>query len=145
MSESIGNTDGSHKRAWFALLLTIFVPGLGHAYLELWKRAFLWLGLYLLSTAVFVPDSASPESLSVDAFVEASQSIPLHVAGLIVGISLLCLIDAYLMTMEINTRANRSVDGTRVCPHCGKEVDDDLDFCHWCTTRLDEPDGSQEP
>ena len=22
------------------------------------------------------------------------------------------------------------------CPHCGREVDPDLDFCHWCTERL---------
>jgi hypothetical protein len=22
------------------------------------------------------------------------------------------------------------------CPHCGKEVDADLDFCHWCTEPL---------
>ena len=22
------------------------------------------------------------------------------------------------------------------CPHCGKELDPDLDFCPWCTTRL---------
>ena len=24
------------------------------------------------------------------------------------------------------------------CPECGKELDPDLDFCPWCTTRLDE-------
>ncbi|MGQ4554449.1 DUF7575 domain-containing protein [Halobellus sp. GM3] len=26
--------------------------------------------------------------------------------------------------------------GASDCPHCGKELDPDLDFCPWCTTRL---------
>ncbi|WP_336021696.1 zinc ribbon domain-containing protein [Halobellus salinisoli] len=26
------------------------------------------------------------------------------------------------------------------CPHCGKELDPELDFCPWCTTRLDSAD-----
>lgn len=31
------------------------------------------------------------------------------------------------------------------CPNCGKELDADLDFCPWCTTRLDWADtGSPE-
>jgi endogenous inhibitor of DNA gyrase (YacG/DUF329 family) len=24
------------------------------------------------------------------------------------------------------------------CPECGKELDPELDFCPWCTTRFDE-------
>ncbi|PAU85151.1 hypothetical protein CK500_00310 [Halorubrum salipaludis] len=27
------------------------------------------------------------------------------------------------------------------CPHCGKETDADLDFCHWCTEPLPWADG----
>ena len=26
------------------------------------------------------------------------------------------------------------------CPNCGKELDPELDFCPWCTTRLDQVD-----
>lgn len=29
-----------------------------------------------------------------------------------------------------------SDDGTITCPNCGKEVDADMEFCHWCTTEF---------
>ncbi|MFC6795806.1 zinc ribbon domain-containing protein [Halobaculum halobium] len=36
-------------------------------------------------------------------------------------------------------------DEAPACPNCGKELDADLDFCPWCTTRLDWADaGSPE-
>jgi hypothetical protein len=30
-----------------------------------------------------------------------------------------------------------TASGSTECPECGKELDPDLDFCPWCTTRLD--------
>jgi predicted amidophosphoribosyltransferase len=39
--------------------------------------------------------------------------------------------DAYVLA-----RQGSSTDGQH-CPSCGKELDEDLDFCHWCTQRLD--------
>ena len=30
------------------------------------------------------------------------------------------------------------------CPHCGRETDPDLDFCHWCTEPLDVGAGTAE-
>jgi hypothetical protein len=31
------------------------------------------------------------------------------------------------------------------CPSCGKDVDPDLDFCHWCTERIAaEPDADSD-
>lgn len=30
------------------------------------------------------------------------------------------------------------------CPHCGREIDPDLDFCHWCTERLPTAEGPHE-
>jgi len=32
-------------------------------------------------------------------------------------------------------------DGQVSCPHCGKETDASLDFCHWCTEALPWADG----
>ncbi|WP_049986392.1 DUF7575 domain-containing protein [Halobellus rufus] len=31
-------------------------------------------------------------------------------------------------------------EGAGSCPNCGKELDPELDFCPWCTTRLDSTD-----
>lgn len=122
------------------MLLTVIVPGLGHVYLKLWLRALLWLALYVTATTFVLPGGATPASFSVEAVVEASQAIPLESALLVLGISVVCLVDVYMMTSHINNRV-RQVSGEvpQSCPNCGKELDEDLTFCHWCTTKLDEP------
>lgn len=126
------------------MLLTVVIPGLGHVYLQLWKRALLWLLVYVATTTVFLPEESMPESLSMDAFVAAGEAVPLEVTLLILSISLLCLLDVYMMTREINERARRaSGRAVATCPNCGEELDEDLDFCHWCTTRLDTDDGER--
>ncbi|MFC6615277.1 hypothetical protein ACFQAS_09995 [Halopenitus salinus] len=41
----------------------------------------------------------------------------------------------------IRGRDHQDVEGaTLKCPHCGKETDAELDFCHWCTEPLPGPD-----
>lgn len=43
---------------------------------------------------------------------------------------------------DTETRSSESVDGSvtgRVsCPHCGRETDQELDFCQWCAEPVDE-------
>lgn len=141
MSDSTTERSHGRKRPWLAVLLTIFVPGLGHIYLRLWLRAILWLALYITATTFVLPDNATPDSFSVDAFVSASEAVPIQAALLVLGISLFCILDAYMMSNYINQKHRHETDGAvTTCPNCGKEVDDDLDFCHWCTTRLDDPE-----
>jgi hypothetical protein len=43
------------KRPWLAVVLTLVVPGLGHAYLRLWGRAVLWFVLVLGTVITLVP------------------------------------------------------------------------------------------
>jgi hypothetical protein len=129
--------DHSPKRTWVAVLLTILVPGLGHLYLRLWVRSVLWFALYFTTSSFLLPGKATPESLSIDAFVAASEAVPLQTALLVVSISLFCLLDVYMMSNYINYQHKKEESGV-VCPSCGKELDEDLDFCHWCTTELDD-------
>jgi len=140
VTDSASKNGKSHKRLWLALVLTVLLPGLGHAYLRLWLRSVLWLALYVAATSYILPDGATPEEFSVDAFVTASDAVPLEAGLLVLGISAVCLVDVYMMTNYINDRVRRASGGSPgTCPHCGKELDDDLSFCHWCTTELEEP------
>ena len=41
-----------------------------------------------------------------------------------------------------NTRSEDELPDGVDCPHCGRETDPDLDFCHWCTERLP---GAEDP
>ena len=140
MKGPISSGGHSRKRPWLAILLTVLIPGLGHVYLRLWIRALLWLVLYVAATTLLLPDGATPDSVSVDAFLAASDAIPVEVAVLVLGISLFCIADAYLMSKHVNRRVRRSNgEVPAACPHCGKDLDPDLSFCHWCTSRLGDP------
>lgn len=136
---STSTGEFSYKRPWLVLVLTILLPGLGHVYLTLWKRAIAWFGLYFVTTTVIVPEDAMPDTLSVDAFVAAGESMSAAILLLVFGVSLGCLADAYLMTRRLNGQQTHTAESpATTCPNCGRELDEDLTFCHWCTTELDE-------
>jgi hypothetical protein len=142
--------ESSGKRPWIAVLLAVLYPGLGHLYLRLWGRAILWFVFVVTSTTLLVPDDVYPATFSVEAVVGAAQAIPLVVSLVVLALSALNVVDAYLMArrmdggndsgtdrMGLGAGTGGSDDGTQTCPSCGKELDEDLDFCHWCTTELD--------
>jgi len=148
--------ESSGKRPWIAALLAVLYPGLGHLYLRLWGRAILWFVFVITSTTLLIPDDAYPSTFSVDAVLNAAQAIPLAVSLTVLALSALNVVDAYLMARRMqggSTSTTDSVglgtgigsggdgDGTQTCPHCGKELDEDLEFCHWCTTELDDSEG----
>jgi hypothetical protein len=122
------------KRPWLAALLAFLYPGLGHVYLREWLRALVWFFLVVTSSTLLVPDGAVPEGLSVEAFATAAAGIPPEAALALVSITFFSMVDAYWVAKRRNERA-AVVEGT-TCPHCGKDVDPDLDFCHWCTERV---------
>lgn len=125
------------KRPWLAAVLAFIVPGMGHLYVYMWGRALLWFALYFVSTQFLLPDGAIPDSLSLDAMTTAASNAPLAVSLLILTITALNVVDAYLATKHVNQRITGPAP-TASCPHCGKDLDEDLEFCHWCTTQLDE-------
>lgn len=133
-------TDTGRKRPWLAALLAFIYPGLGHVYLREWLRAILWFGLVFSTTTLLVGDSAMAplnDGLSVEALVAVSGNIPLEASVALFLITALSMADAFYMATRGNTETE-IVEGAK-CPHCGKELEDDLDFCHWCTTKLDQP------
>lgn len=152
----------SRRRPWLAALLAVLYPGAGHLYLRAWFRALAWFGLALLVAMLVIPEpvlQAGEEggfSAFYDAFlaVEPQTVLPLFV------VNALNVLDAYLTARRMNSRTTQDglFDGGLLgseteqqsgpqgdrqpiagdCPNCGRELDSDLDFCPWCTTRLPE-------
>lgn len=128
---------GSEKRPWVAAVLSALLPGLGHLYSRMWGRAVFWFALALVATRFFMPGGAVPGTLSADALLSASSAVPVEVVFVVFSISALNVFDAYLMTLRRNHHTSGDEE-SRSCPNCGKNLDTDLEFCHWCTTRLDD-------
>jgi uncharacterized paraquat-inducible protein A len=125
------------KRPWLAVVLTLVVPGLGHAYLRLWGRAVLWFVLVLGTVITLVPGWFRADSIG--ALVSIAEGLDLTASLALFGISVLCMIDAYMMTSRYNQQSRQQQpEETTSCPECGRELDGDLEFCHWCTARLGE-------
>jgi hypothetical protein len=137
MSETASG-DRSGKRPWLAAVLAVLYPGLGHVYLRLWGRAVGWFLAIIAAGLALVPDDAVPESISPETVLEASRALPLEVSLAILGISVLSVADAYWMASRLNDQRATGEDVSK-CPECGREVDDELEFCKWCTAQLDSP------
>ncbi|HMB51098.1 MAG TPA: zinc ribbon domain-containing protein [Natronoarchaeum rubrum] len=130
----------SQKRPWLAALLGALAIGFGHFYIRRWRRAVGWLVAALGVSVLFV-DQSTLEALSTFSGVD-----PLSVAPLLV-VAMLSVVDAYVLAQAQNMIARQTPepDGTLThCPHCGNELDGDLEFCHWCTTPLDEVEPASE-
>ena len=127
-------TETGRKRPWLAVVLAFIYPGLGHVYLREWLRAVLWFGLVVSTTTLLVGEEVLPDSFTLDALVAASRAMPLEASISLLAITVLSMADAYWMAARGNRTAE--VVSGQTCPVCGKELDEDLDFCHWCTTEL---------
>lgn len=125
----------ARKRPWLAALLALAYPGLGHVYLREWARSLLWFGLALLTASLLIPPSAVPETVTLDSLSQMASTLPLTTTlalGVVTGAS---TVDAYWQASRANERHRQEAAGT-TCPDCGRDVDEDLDFCHWCTAPL---------
>ncbi|ELY63264.1 zinc ribbon domain-containing protein [Natrinema versiforme] len=130
----------SQKRPWLAALLAALVTGLGHLYLRRWRRAIGWLATSFVTTALFVDPAA------FDAFVAGSWGretlIAIAPMFVVIGFS---IVDAYLLArVQTDDTVTDSSDGTDAdsvtCPHCGNDLDPDLEFCHWCSNSVADTD-----
>ena len=138
-------TDTGRKRPWLAALLAFIYPGLGHLYLREWLRAILWFGLVFSTTTLLISDSVvAPlsDGFSLEAVLSVTQNVPTEVSLVLFVITAVSMADAFYMATRENDQA-AVVEGAN-CPHCGKELADNLDFCHWCTTKLDQPAEPEE-
>lgn len=120
-------------------MFAFLYPGLGHLYLRAWLRAVGWFVLAIAGAALVVPDAAytAYESGGLDALYAASSEFGMNVFISLLGIRLLNVVDAYLTALKQSKNAATTAEEGG-CPECGKELDPTLDFCPWCTTRLDD-------
>ena len=132
-------SETTKKRPWLAALLALLVSGLGHVYLREWLRSVVWFSLYVVSFSLLVPEEDMPETVSVAAYQEMATAMPLDAALALVSIIVFGMLDAYWLAKRTHREAE--VEAGETCPHCGKDIDEDLDFCHWCTNPLP---GSEE-
>ncbi|WP_135820159.1 DUF7575 domain-containing protein [Halostella litorea] len=131
MRESI-----QRKRPWLAALLAAFVTGLGHLYLRRWRRAVTWLLALFVATVLFV-DPATAEALANGDAVDPAAIAPVLVVGAF------SVFDAYALARAHNAvaRVTAPTDGRRShCPNCGRELDPEIEFCHWCNADVTDPD-----
>ena len=134
-------TTDARKRPLVAAALGIVYPGLGHVYLRSWHRALLWFAAVVITIIVFVPESLLYGVATPGDLLTVAANIPIEAAVALPLVAIFNAVDAYLTAK----RENAHVDGVR-CPHCGKVVDEDLSFCHWCTSELAvETDESTQP
>lgn len=152
----------SRRRPWLAALLAVLYPGAGHLYLRAWFRALAWFGLALLVAMLVIPEPVleAGEQGGFSAFYDAFLAVePQSILPLFV-VNTLNVLDAYLTARRLNSKTTQGglLDGNIIgsgtaeqtqaqeetqqvagdCPNCGRELDSDLDFCPWCTTRLSE-------
>lgn len=121
-----------------AALLGTIVTGLGHLYLRRWLRAIGWLVVAVVASVLFAPASTS-SAINSGTFADFFSILP------IVLVSAASILDAYLIAkgrsqadrvQANNTTGPTGADDSPDCPACGKPVDLDLGFCHWCTTEF---------
>lgn len=131
-------------RPWLATVLAFVAAGLGHVYLREWRRAALWFVTILASGVVFAVLFGDPAS--EEALTDPSVLLPLLVTYVFSAI------DAYAIANRLNDEheAGTPVEASGAsavaedsaaatvgsCPHCGRDVDPELDFCTWCTEPL---------
>jgi hypothetical protein len=141
VSNSRQSGNSTNKSPLIAVVLAVLYPGLGHVYLRRWGRAFLWFVTIIATVVWLVPPAAMPSTLSIDAIMQARQNVPDHVALVALVLSALSVVDAYWIAANSGEPEDPTSpvgeDGTQTCPNCGKELDENLDFCHWCTTEFE--------
>lgn len=142
----------SRRRPWIAAGLAVLYPGAGHLYLRSWARALVWFGLAFLTATVVVPESVlqAGEEGGFGAFYNAFVALdPLTLLPLFV-VTGLNAVDAFVTARRQNEARGYKFadaiggkgqptdgDGDLTCPNCGRELDEEIDFCPWCTTRLE--------
>ncbi|MFC6717135.1 zinc ribbon domain-containing protein [Natrialbaceae archaeon GCM10025810] len=144
-------------RALFAAGLSFLLPGAGHAVIGDWFRAISFAGLYVLSIYVFVSTEhleaaeAAIETMDPATVLAAMETIGREMGGTgqfaLTFVPLLAAVDVTFRALGFPPGSGGATtgesDGGSDCPHCGKPLDEDLEFCHWCTTRL-EPEPTED-
>ena len=122
------------KRPWLAAVFAVVYPGLGHVYLRLWGRAVVWSALAGLTAATFLPSDLLTVGRT-DGVVAALATVSTTTLFMLASVTAMAAVDAYWHAAR--GAASGRGDDAPTCPECGREVDEDLSFCQWCTAELE--------
>lgn len=131
MSDNERPTRRRRARPYIAAVLALAVAGLGHAYLRRWGRAAAWFATIVGTALVLVTVLTDPTA--------TMEEWPMTVIAPIIGLFLLSAVDAYRLAARGTSRTSSAGadDSEKAsCPNCGRPVDPELEFCHWCTEPL---------
>ncbi len=136
-------------RAFAAAGVSVFLPGAGHALLRDWRRAALFGLMYVSAIVLFLPsiqELVSAES-TMDALALATTELDIFGQFALSFVVFFAAVDAGFRALGFPPGSNQASGDVPACPECGREVDPELDFCHWCTTRLEplEAEDDEEP
>ena len=120
-----------------AVIGAIIYPGVGHLVLRAWRRAFAWFGISFLTAyvAILLSDVPVSELRTVEDALEIQAMLPWQATAAILFVSVLNVVDVYRVATRDSPESEEPEGPT--CPNCGGELDEELDFCPWCTERLD--------
>jgi len=110
--------------SWIAITLGVFMTGIG---LLLLMWGFMW------QTGV-----GEPEDLSGDELQGGPILIPLGAGMLTVGV-------LWILTAWRGFKKDRTPDDMMKCPHCGKMIESDLNFCYYCNTTFENEEKEEGP
>lgn len=130
---------GTRVRAVLAALCSLFLPGLGQAFIRRWVRALFFAGLFVTTLAVFVPESAFTGDVALENVLARTREITeaMSIWGTIAltVVQFGAMMDAYVQALQ---RPAQTDEGP-TCPRCGREVDPRHGFCQWCTYEFEDP------
>lgn len=123
-------------RALVAVGLSVIFPGAGHVLLRDWIRALLFAGIFVSAIAfVFPVEAVMAAGSTGDVSAAIAQDLSQMDRFILSFVVLFTAVDAGLRGANFAPGSATESDGPS-CPQCGRELDRELDFCHWCTTRL---------
>lgn len=126
----------SRTRAVVGGVLGLIYPGLGHLYLRAWVRGLAWIGMAVATASLIIPGSAvtAAQSGGIEGLLAASRSLPTTAVIALTAVRALSCLDAVWIALRPRGGATEGP----TCPNCGGELDAEISFCPWCTTRLEE-------
>ncbi|MEE6211260.1 zinc ribbon domain-containing protein [Salarchaeum sp. III] len=138
-----------NRRGILASALSFVYPGLGQLYRRAWVRAVAWIALAVAIAYLLTPPELLTAFEEQGLAVFETATLPMELTVALLVIRVLSAIDAYFLTAA--QAANRDAaladdvptpgdtdtetvdEAAATCPNCGREIDEELDFCPWCT------------
>ena len=128
-------------RALAAVILSLVFPGAGHLLVRDWIRAFFFASFFVAMVVLFLPLEAIGDAAIEGSFTDAAALVESETSTIeqltLYSVVMFAAFHAGLKALGLTEPPGGDGGGGEGCPHCGKPLDNDLSFCHWCTTRLE--------